>query len=250
MPDLSFQNRPVSSFKELVRSFPRDEFNSPARSTVPHLDYWRSLERKANEFTALLGEPHSSQFDLHFEYRVPVQAGRGKPSHTDLMLLSSELAVAIEAKFTEPPYEKISSWLRKPPEANREQVLSGWLGLINRQCGVSLTQDQVFDLPYQLVHRTASACAASRPHCRVVYQIFDPEKQPYYESILSELAKLLRPGSPGFSVVLSPFEPTPRYLRLLSDWGAGVPDLAESVATALVSGQLLRFSPSVHRAVA
>lgn len=41
--------------------------------------------------------------ELGFEYALPPQRGIGKPSYTDLMICTRASAVAVEAKFLEPP---------------------------------------------------------------------------------------------------------------------------------------------------
>src|SRR5207247_11173459 len=101
---------------------------SPKRSTVPLLDYWREPDLHLRDLWALLGLPRSDHTEMHFEYEVPVQRGRGKSSYTDLMVLSEEVAVAIEAKFTEPRYESVDKWLGPTPTANRREGSEGWLG--------------------------------------------------------------------------------------------------------------------------
>src|SRR5262245_31382756 len=98
MTALKVHGRTVSSFEELVRQLGPDALASPKRSTVPLLDYWRAPDSRLREVAPLLGMPWSDRFDLHFEYEVPVQRGRGKPSYTDLMILGDNVAAAIEAK--------------------------------------------------------------------------------------------------------------------------------------------------------
>lgn len=116
--------------------------------------------------------PAGDTAQLSFEYHVPAQAGKGKASLTDLMISTGDDAIAIEAKYTEPHYESVSTWLsaeRMRDEtadvtgtSNRERVLHGWLSAIN-ECvgGTLLTQANVGDCTYQLIHRTASVCAIS-----------------------------------------------------------------------------------------
>ena len=134
-----FKNRIViSNFKDLVASYSPSEFDSPRRSTVLLLDFWRSFGAAVKEFGKLLCLDDSFQSLLHFEYTVPVQAGRGKVSQTDLMLINKNSAFALEAKYKENPYPSVSNWLQISNTQNRNEVLGGWLTLIHSRTGVSL----------------------------------------------------------------------------------------------------------------
>jgi hypothetical protein len=99
--------------------------------------------------------------DLHFEYIVNPPNGRGKSSHTDLMVRSKDQALAIEAKWTEPRYEEVDKWLvggHNP--ANRIAVMGGWIGLLQRQSLRPLALGDFGRTVYQMVHRAASAIAS------------------------------------------------------------------------------------------
>ena len=50
-------------------------------------------------------EPHDAE--LTFEYQVPVQGGKGTASHTDLMIITQNTGIAVEAKQTEPKYASV-----------------------------------------------------------------------------------------------------------------------------------------------
>lgn len=95
------------------------------RSTVPLLDYWRDTDECLRQFGHAAGLDLSAATELHFEHSVAVRSGRGKPSFTDLMILSPESVVAVEAKYTEPRYASVRNWLgeRAPIPTNREKVL-------------------------------------------------------------------------------------------------------------------------------
>lgn len=144
-----FKNRKaIYSFKELVASYSDSEFDSPRRSTVLLLDYWRSFDDAVKRTEEFICADFSNQIRLHFEYSVPVQAGKGKPSITDLMLLGDSAAFALEGKYKENPYPTVSKWLIDSAEQNRREVLGGWLSLIQSETGVSLTIDEISSLPY------------------------------------------------------------------------------------------------------
>ena len=162
----SFKGRSISGYENLFDRYAAKEFDSPERSTVPFLSYWRTSEQRAKEFSEVLGFELSRSVCLNFEYKVPVQCGKGNASHTDLMLISGDACVAIEAKFTEPKYETVAQWLVKGNDIeNRKKVLQGWLGLLSP----NLQEKDVAEFPYQLVHRTASAC---KPKAQVRHLVY------------------------------------------------------------------------------
>src|SRR5687767_13383368 len=112
----------ASSFRDLVDLFPDSTFASPRRSTVPLLDYWRMPSERLCELGAALELDIISPVRLCFEYTVPVQRGKGKPSCTDLMVVASNAIIAVEAKFTESEYECVADWLGPESTSNRENV--------------------------------------------------------------------------------------------------------------------------------
>jgi len=232
-------------FRSLVLAVPDAELASPRRSTVPLLAYWSNFEERYKNLSHHLKlETPASEFS--FEYAVPVQRGRGKPSYTDLMILGPSEVVAIEGKFTEPPYETVGDWLREPPEANRSDVLEGWFDLIRRATGSRLRIDDVRALPYQLVHRTASACFPDARHRLVVYQLFADEQRAYYLKQLSRLRILL--GDPAhlkFFLFITLPEKLEAYIRLEERWNRGERDLSVSVREGLLSDSLLRFGEAI-----
>jgi hypothetical protein len=243
-----FKNREAtSSFEEVVASYSAREFDSPRRSTVLLLDFWRSFDYAVEKFGKLICADFSHHFRLHFEYSVPVQAGKSKKaSYTDLMIVDSSHAIGLEAKYMEPPYPIVSSWIKEgPDEQNRRKILGGWLSLIQSVTDVSLTFDDVCSLPYQLIHRTASVCSVPSTSRYIVYQIFEPKKENYYAKRLQVLESLLGGigGGPPLSFVLmiSPFEPFEHYQDLLDLWDAGERKMSPQVTAALTSSRLARF---------
>ena len=241
----------VYSFDELVESYPASEFDSPRRSTVLLLDYWRSFDSAIEKLKELICVIFSNQSRLYFEYSVPAQAGCGKVSLTDLMLIDNATAIAVEAKYLEPPYQTVSKWLKSSDEQNRQEVLGGWLTLIQSRTGVSLAIVDISSLPYQLIHRTASACFAGVNSQHIVYQLFDPTKQDYYSECLRELAILFQKGSSlSFWLMLCPFEPLEDYQKLLDHWDRTTPKpkLSSQVIPILRSKRLARFQkPQIVR---
>lgn len=242
MVSMRYGDKVAPDFEHLVKLLPPDAVASPLRSTVPLVDFWRTPESRLAQLSAATGVALLPPTDLCFEFPVPVQRGRGKPSFTDLMIIASSAAVAVEAKFTEPPYESVGAWLRDPPEANRSEVLDGWLNLIRRASGSSLSVSDVMDLPYQLVHRTASVCSVSRPVRAVVYQVFGQDPLDYYVNNLSDLWRRLgRTAAIGFRVLACPLNPLPTYEDLVEQWKQRDHRVGDAVRMALLAGTLFSF---------
>jgi len=238
-------------FEHLVNSFSKKEFDSPRRSTIPLLDYWRAFDGRLQDFSEVIGDRRYAKAEFHFEHRVAVQAGRGKASHTDLMIVGSGVACAIEAKFTEPPYEDVKTWLGNPPKPNKEHVLGGWLSLIQSGTGRSLHLEEVFDIPYQLIHRTASVFSVSASSRHVLYQIFDPSKEDYYLQQLRMLHDLVYECTDiTFAVLVCSFEPGESYCELTSAWDGGAREMSDKVTEALTHGPLNRYQTKRYVVVA
>lgn len=125
MVSMRYDDKVVPDFEQLVELSPPDAFASPLRSTVPLVDFWRTPESSLAQLSAAVGVALLPPTDLCFEYPVRVPRGRGKASFTDLMIVACSAVVAIEAKFTEPRYQTVRTWLRDPPEANRSEVVGG-----------------------------------------------------------------------------------------------------------------------------
>ena len=234
----------ISDFEDLVNSYRKREFDSPRRSTVLLLDYWRSFDHATDIFGSSVGSDLTHQSRLHFEYCVPVQAGVGKGSYTDLMLTGKSIAFAIEAKHKEDPYETVAKWLEKSDKENREAVLGGWLSLIQASTDISLTIDQISSLPYQLIHRSASVCFPPASSRHVVYQVFGTTKQDYYLKCLRSMARLFQESQTlSFWMMLCPFEPFEDFQALLDQWDHSTPKLklASEVIPLLISRKLARF---------
>ena len=216
----------VAGFDDLLNRYPLNHFNSPKRSTVPLLAYWKDPGRCQDFLRQLAIQPSAEpdSLTLAFEYEVDVQAGKGFPSCTDLMILGNNRVVAVEAKNFEPDYETVKSWLRKSDRDNRRAVLQGWLSLLNRTTDSQLSHRDVMDLAYQAVHRAASACfpLAGQPGVSrfMVYQVFtdlDPQT-PKIAQDLTVLAKMIPSAALRIACVTVRYERTPAYRALEERW--------------------------------
>jgi hypothetical protein len=154
-----FDRQPMLDLKSLIARYPKGEFESPFRSTVPLLSLLRDGHTVLQDVLTGCGFPQTP--DLHFEFTVPPPLGDGTPSHTDLMAIGGSLCMAIEAKWTEPLSESVKDWLGPQPTKNRQEVLAGWLSLIKRYATQPVTAADVMLVSYQILHRAASACATA-----------------------------------------------------------------------------------------
>ena len=129
------------------------------RSTVPLFSFLKHGGDVLNAFMrALVG---SQPVSAYLEDKFPVARGRRTASHTDLVLVCPDVAVAVEAKWTKPRYERCTEWLmpHKPNLGNRSAVLSGWLSLLQPFTLKALSIDDVGQAVYQTLHRASSACS-------------------------------------------------------------------------------------------
>ena len=248
---LFYSGIPINDFKSLVESYKISEFSSPARSTVPLLIYWKNIEKRVREFYDYININVPNSVKACFEYTVPVQSGKGKASHTDLMLLSQKHVVTIEAKYTEPRYDSVQKWLGHPPSENKNQVLGGWLELIKRVTGIKLSPDVVFGSAYQLIHRTASACYPNAKNRFVVYQCFDlnAHKKSYYKEQLFKLSDLLSSSNNlRFYLLNFPIIKSEAYMELESLWKGGQRRLEFPVKKGILKGTLKDFgNPEIFK---
>lgn len=238
---LSIRKTPRPDWRALVTAIGDADLNSPRRSTVPLVAYWQDPIVQLTSLQNRLGFPPVAQASFSFEYPVSPRLGRGKPSYTDLMVLAPATAIAVEGKYTEPAYERVREWLHVPRDQNRCDVLRGWLDMLDEVTGAALTIDAVLHLPYQLVHRAASACFPSATHRAVIYQLFDTTHCQRYLEELCQLRALVNTPALKLGVLATPTAPTERYSRLLARWDAGGRNMAREVRSALLDGQTFAF---------
>ncbi len=248
-PNFYFDRTPVRDFAALLHSYSRDEFDSPYRSTVPLLAL---VKDKRNTLREILTACHASMpVDFHFEFKVGQSKARGKPSHTDLMVISEPVCIAIEAKWTEPPYESVASWLSKGGD-NREEVLKGWLDLLSSG-DAPLSSDEVADCEYQMLHRAASACAAASSYATkkrpmlTYFKFTSPNMPPsaapreYYRTALTLLhGRLLRSIDFRFFLVEIQMAPSEQF-GLVAKLPKASPATGISVRSALQETPLFNF---------
>ena len=239
----SYAGRRVTGFDELLRCYGASEFKSPRRSTVPLLAYWKAAEQSTRAWSEMLGFVPSGRVGLDFEHEVPVQRGKGGPSCTDLRLTAGDVSVAIEAKSTEGRYEDVTTWLSEPASRNRLEVLTGWLDLFRNCTSTKIRLEDVARLPYQVVHRAASACYGDAERRWLVYQVFNasPSKWKMYLDDLGALAGLLGDGaSLKICMASCVVAKTDRQIELERMWDEGSRYLRGPVLDGLRHGNLIR----------
>lgn len=241
-PKIRYKRQTVGDFRDLLSHYPKTELQSPVRSTVPLLAFWRDPSVGLKQLSVALAEAFVDPVELLFEYQVPVKAGRGKASHTDVMVRTPTQLVAIEAKHTEPAYESVSAWRKKGNGDNRNDVLKGWLASINATFGCKLTPENAKDSTYQLIHRTASACEGSVGTRIVAYQCFDcgPASRTKYVAQMADLKKLIgNQTNLRFAFLDCKLKRTQEYNDLVRQWPAEDMRLEPAVRRGLSEGTLL-----------
>ena len=243
---LHFDRELVRDFDDLLTCYAEDEFASPFRSTVPLLAL---IQDAADVLSAMLAACGVQQpADIHLEYTVSSPQGAGKPSHTDVAVITADAMLAIEAKWGEPRYETIGDWLGKSkPDDNRWKVMEGWLQLLQPHAALELKVDDFRAAVYQMVHRAASACSAPKLP-RLAYLHFTPPPDQraatsdQYRADLGRLHGLL--GSPTafpFYLVEVQVTPTAAFAAIAGLPKASAPT-SEQVRRALSAGGVFEFA--------
>jgi hypothetical protein len=241
-----YDKRAMSNMDEAIQMYGKKEFASPYRSTVASVSW---LKHETAMLDSLLKELEMSEVcDLHLEYTVEPQQGEGVASHTDLMVISGESSLAIEAKWTEPRYETVGEWLKKGANPlNRREVLIGWLGLLRKHAMHELRVEDFSGAVYQMVHRAASACATGKMP-RLAYLVFKPSPDKKTAAIqmirndLTHLWSLLgNPEGFPFYLVEVPLSPTPAFVAIRSLPKGDKATAQQVKATLFGSDRLFKF---------
>ena len=182
-----------------------ESVNSEKTSSIPLFSFWRPSSLKDRLQT--VNEKYHCLYDsltFCFEYAVPVNKdcrGRGKASMTDLMVFGPNHVIAIEGKYTEcrQKYQSIFKWrgAKAKNGDNKYNVLEGWLNYIQGAQATGITNVNEIcmskTIPYQLVHRVASACKVANDEGKkpvVIYHLFyDQTLRKQKDKFLKELVK-------------------------------------------------------------
>ncbi len=237
----AYGDEEVPGYEGILSRYPEKEFYSPFRSTVPHLMFWRNAETRFHDLCRFIGERPFESARASFEFQVKPPRGRGKPSHTDLMLTWDDHCAAVEAKYTEPKYETVAKWLEHGQHKNRLEVLKGWCDLLPGNTGTELTLESVSQIAYQVLHRAASACSMTARVRYLIYEVFEPKMVGYYSAQIRELVNLLKPLSIHGFILNVPINPSEEYKTLKTRWEKGNRQLYPEVLEGLRLGTLMSF---------
>ena len=181
-----------------------EHFSKLTCSIIPTVDYWKNPENKI--LTKLMNE----KCDICFEYPVS-SIPFATASYTDVMLISDNIAIAVESKWTEP----IGALCNRQKAKRKDQVQSHWINIINEYLEKKFTLEQFKEIEYQLLHRVASACSLKKEKCIVVYQIFytDEPKEDFKNEIL-KIIELLSDDRIEFYIHFVKIIPNQKYKEL------------------------------------
>lgn len=183
---------PNHNYGQILEYLSTTKTNSVKTSSLPLADFWhpeRNCLLKKELFDKIgVCSLNFESADYCFEYPTPAyedgESGKQLPysrsSMTDLMIIFKDgPRVTIEAKYTEFEKDKeykptLNNWLEKKP--HKEAIAQCWLDYIfNNGFGeidkLTTLKNSAPNLPYQFLHRTASACFKCNQPI-LVYQLF------------------------------------------------------------------------------
>ena len=205
-------NYPTGEYNTVLDALSYTHTNSIKTSSIPLADFWHP-QRNSKHKKCISRELNIdlSGADYCFEYPTPAyqEGGSGKTlqysksSMTDLMILLPKTQIAIEAKYTEYVNDKtykpiLKEWCQN--QDHRKKIIECWLRYISPYVNERQTADELLDgasLPYQFLHRTASACfSRNGAESILVYQLFYDEKNKKqlkeFEEYLKSCAHILK----------------------------------------------------------
>jgi hypothetical protein len=217
---LFYDRTAIAAVDDALSKYAADEFESLHRSTVPLLSLLEHEQPVVSSLLRDLGIP--TGYNLHLEYKVKPPKCNDRASYTDLMVISGESALAVEAKWLEPRYETVGKWLTKGSKPlNRRDVLTGWLSVLQKHAMRELHMEDFSEAVYQMVHRAASACATGKMP-KLAYLVFKcptaeqrRAKKPSIHDDLTNLWNLLgNPKGFPFYLVDVPLSTTPAFEKI------------------------------------
>jgi hypothetical protein len=259
MPRIYYNKTPIDSVDSLLSNFKGKALRSPMRSTVPLLDMALHAESHLASVVAKCGaEPES---ELRFEYEASSGSGTARPSQTDLMVLGNSRAVAVEAKWTESPYESVARRLlrrTKPRKKDlsvealaldrehQEAEVRAWLAILQPLAYESLTTAGMAGVVYQMIHRAASAVATGLSPSLLYLHFDDTDTQlgansEVYKADLARLyQKLGRPSGFRFYVATQPIQRTAVF-RTIEGLSRTLSSTCSAVCQAIKAGPLFIY---------
>jgi hypothetical protein len=158
------------NISEIIDQYSSNSINSVYTSIVPLLQYWKDIDNRIIYYfkKIRINSNHVNHVKVCFEYPTPSYKSN-KCSMTDLMIFCNNSKIAIEGKYTEVKrdYTTVEKW--NDGTDNRKQVMLHWQNIIQP---FSSKQMDISNLPYQFLHRVASACYQNNSIAYTVYQLF------------------------------------------------------------------------------
>jgi hypothetical protein len=190
-------------YDTIIDQFSGTSFKSFQTSSIPLVQFWKDTETLLNQLLKKLNLD-LVETTLCFEYPTSPKKGKGKASMTDLMIITADAKVAIEAKFTEytpkGSIELIRKWKNEGDVENRKLVLQYWKDLIEPFCD-GMDDGALLNVEYQFLHRTASACKDTS-QAIVVYQVFyDDETKEYLAAYIEKLKNYIKVINPKENLI-------------------------------------------------
>lgn len=169
---IGYGNPDVSSYKVILDYLSLTKVNSLKTSSIPLAQYWMDYEKRIigleNSLNLSLDNPH-----IYFE-NATKSHDNSKSSMSDIMIISDNVNIAIEGKYTELikySYETIGHWKDKSKNIeNSKKVIAHWKEKIKPYSNSFL--DEIDVIPYQFFHRLACSCDKSPSTAVLLYQIF------------------------------------------------------------------------------
>jgi hypothetical protein len=193
--ELYFGKPTDSNYFVILDQLSGTKYNSYKTSSIPLAQYWKQYKKALKKLSNGIMHDFVTP-KLCFEFPTESGSGIGKSSMTDLMIIDGLVNVAIEAKYTEylsRESELLKKWIKSGNEKNRANVLNSWLEMIGK-FESEIVIDDLMEVDYQFIHRTASACKMSdKPY--VVYQVFydrvnENKKDEYIKKLKTYESKL------------------------------------------------------------
>jgi hypothetical protein len=259
MPRIYYNKTPIDSLDVLLSNFKGKALRSPMRSTVPLLDMALHAESHLASVVGKCGAEPESQ--LRFEYEARSGSESARPSQTDLMVLGNSRAVAVEAKWTESPYESVARRLLRRTKLRRkdrsvealaldrehqEAEVRAWLAILQPLAYEPLTTADMAGVVYQMIHRAASAVATGLSPSLVYLHFDDTESQlgassGIYKADLARLyQKLGRPSGFRFYVAKQPIRRTAVF-RTIEGLSRTLSSTRSAVCEAIKAGPLFTY---------
>jgi hypothetical protein len=235
----------VKSLAELLNQYSSKEFDSPFRSKIPLIILVYRYKAYLDE---LISAEQLNKSEYIFEYETNVVKGKGFPSCTDLMIINEKENICIEAKRTEPEYIKVANWLNGT--RNKLEVLDGWISLINKSSCKNIKVEDIQNISYQMIHRTASACSVNRLNKSLVYIGFDLSDKmiDYYRKNLQIIKDIF---GENMQVILGKFsiQCSQKYKNIEIEWKSKKSGLSSKIIELIINEDIMKITKDSYEEI-